>query len=95
MRSSILFAFAAIATLVAGAARADRDDPSQSVIQFQGSRTRAEVQAEAATVAATRSLVPAAARVQPKLQSGVDAKAVRTQAAEAARHGLIPRGEAG
>jgi hypothetical protein len=95
MRSSILFALATVATIAAGAARADRDDPSQYVIQFQGSRTRAEVQAEAATVPATRSLVPAAARVQPALQSGADARALRTQAAEAARRGLIPRGEAG
>jgi hypothetical protein len=100
MRSTIttsrtMLVFAALVALAAGAARADSNDPSQHPIQFQGSRTRAEVQAEAVRFAATHSTVPAGARVQPALESSVDGRELRAQAADAARRGLTPRGEIG
>ena len=95
MSSRILLAIAAVATIASGAARADEADASQYAVQFQGTRTRAEVQAEAATVAATRSIEPAGSRVAAQVKSGVDAKEVRAQAAQALRQGLISRGEAG
>lgn len=91
--------FLAIAAVTAaafsGVARADEADASQFVIKFDGSRTRAEVMAEAAAVAKTRSIEPAGSRVAAPLQSGVEAKVVRAQAAEALRLGKIPSGEIG
>lgn len=95
MSSRILLAIAAVATIASGAARADEADASQYAVQFQGTRTRAEVQAEAATVSATRSIEPAGSRVAAPVKSGIDARQVREQAAQALRQGLIPRGEAG
>ena len=95
MSSRLLLAVAAVATIASGAARADEADASQYAVQFQGTRTRAEVQAEAATVAATRSTEPAGSRVAAQVTSGVDVREVRAQAAQAPRQGQIPRGEAG
>jgi hypothetical protein len=95
MNTKAILAIAAFAAAAAGAARADDADASQSVLKFQGSRTRAEVQAEAAQVPATRSTEPAGSRVAPAMQSTVDAKTVRAQAAEAVRLGQISHGEAG
>lgn len=95
MSFRILLAIAAVATIASGAARADEADASQYAVQFQGTRTKAEVQAEAATVSATRSIEPAGSRVAAPVKSGIDAKEVRAQAAQALRQGLIPRGEAG
>ena len=66
-----------------------RDGSAHSVI---GS---AEVMAEAATVAATRSTEPAGSRVAAPMQSTLDAKAVREQAAQAVRLGQISSGEGG
>ncbi|MFY3385797.1 DUF4148 domain-containing protein, partial [Paracidovorax sp. MALMAid1276] len=57
-------------------------------------RTRAEVQAEAATVAQTRSLEPAGSRVVT-YKSTADRDAVRAQAADAVRTGQISAGEIG
>jgi len=93
MNSKILLATLAIAAAASGAARADDADASQFAIKFEGSRTRAEVMAEAATVARTRSLEPAGSRVLAPLQSTVDVQAVRAQAVEALRLGKIPSGE--
>ena len=55
-------------------------------------RTRAEVAAEAATVAQTRSIEPAGSRVVT-YTSTADRAAVRAQTAEAVRLGQIPYGE--
>lgn len=94
MNAKILLATVAIAAAASGAARAD-DAPlsSQFAIQFEGSRTRAEVMAEAARVPATRSQEPAGSRVIVPLKSDLQAQAVRAEAAEALRLGKIPSGE--
>ncbi len=94
MNTKAILAIAAIAAAASTAVRADEADASQFAIQFQGSRTRAEVMAEAATVAATRSSEPAGSRVAAPLKSNLDANAVRAEAAQAVRLGQIPRGEA-
>jgi hypothetical protein len=95
MNSKAVLAIAAFAAIASTAARADEADASQYVIKFEGSRTRAEVMAEAATVASTRSTVPAGSRVAAQVKSSVDSKVLRAEAAQAVRLGQIPRGEAG
>ena len=95
MNAKSLLAVAALAAAVSGVARADEADASQFAIKFEGSRTRAEVMAEAATVSATRSTEPNGSRVAAPIKSSVDVKTLRAQAAEAVRLGLIPSGEAG
>jgi len=94
MNTKSILAIAAFAAVASTGVRADEADASQYVQNFQGSRTRAEVMAEAATVAATRSTEPAGSRVAAPLKSTVDSKALRAQAAEAVRLGQLPRGEA-
>ena len=95
MNAKLLIAITAIAAAASGVARADEADASQYAVKFEGNRTRAEVMAEAATVAKARSTEPAGSRVAATLQSGVDAKAVRAQAVEALRLGQISYGEVG
>jgi hypothetical protein len=97
-KSKTLLAIAAFATIASGAAFAGDVDPSQQfALQIQGSRTRAEVNAEAvAAVAAGNtqpSAAPASSRVQPRVTSDLDARTVRAQAAEAVRLGQISYGE--
>ena len=95
MNRKTLIALAAFAAAVASTGvRADDADASQYVHQFEGSRTRAEVQAEAARVPATRSIEPAGSRVAARVNSTVQRDAVRAEAAQALRAGLIPSGEA-
>ncbi len=91
----LLVTIAALAAIAGPAVHADEADASQYRIQFQGSRSRDEVRAEAATAGANRSTEPAGSRVAVPLQSSLDSKAVRAQAAEAVRLGRITRGEAG
>lgn len=96
MNAKILFAattLGAVAAAFSGLAMADEADASQFAIKFQGSRTRAEVAAEAAQVPATRSLEPAGSRVIAPMQSSVDVQTVRAQAIDALRLGKIPSGE--
>ena len=94
MNAKILLATVAIAAAASGVARAEGGDPSgQFAIHSDGSRTRAEVMAEAAQVPTTRSQEPAGSRVIAPLKSGLDAQTVRAQAAEALRLGKIPAGE--
>ena len=93
MNAKLLIAVASFATLAAGVARADEADVSQFAHKIEGSRTRAEVMAEAATVSATRSTEPAGSRVAPALKSAVDTKTVRDQAVQALRLGQIRSGE--
>ncbi len=88
-----LIAVAALAAAFSGFAHADEADASQYALQFEGSRTRAEVMAEAARVPATRSTEPAGSRIAAPLQSTVDTTVLRAQAAEAVRLGKIPSGE--
>ena len=61
MKSSKFFAVAVLTALAAFAsmAQADEADGSQFAAQVTSQRTRAEVQAEASTVSATRNLHPA------------------------------------
>ena len=95
MHSKALLAIAALAVVASTGVRADDADGSQYALTFQGSRTRAEVMAEAATVSATRSTEPAGSRVAARTQSTTDAKAVRAEAARALKLGQIPSGEGG
>jgi Ni/Co efflux regulator RcnB len=95
MNSRIILAIAAFAAVASTGARADEADASQYAIESQGSRTRAEVMAEAAGVARTRSVEPAGSRVAAPARSSLDASTVRAEAAQALRLGQIPRGEAG
>ena len=95
MNAKFLIATAAVAAAFAVVARAD-DAPasSQFAIKFDGSRTRAEVMADAATVPATRSQEPNGSRVLVVPASNVSAQAVRAEAVQALRLGKIPSGEA-
>lgn len=95
MNNKAILALAAFAAIASTGARADDADASQYAIQFDGSRTRAEVTAEAAKFASTHSTEPAGSRVAAPLKSTVDSKVLRSQAAQAVRLGQIPRGEAG
>lgn len=95
MNAKLALAIASLAVAASGVARADEADASQYALKFEGSRTRAEVMAEAATVPATRSIEPAGSRVAAPIRSTVDVRALREQAAEAVRTGRISYGEAG
>jgi hypothetical protein len=92
MNTKAILAIATFAAIASGAARAD--DITIDNTPFHGTRTRAEVKAEAARVPTTRSTEPAGSRVQAPVQSTVDARVVRAQAAEAVRLGQISHGEA-
>lgn len=94
MNVSRILSIAALAAVASFGAHADEADGSQFALQAETNRTRAEVQAEAATVAATRSQEPAGSRVL-SVQSSADRAAVRAQAAEAVRTGQISYGEVG
>jgi hypothetical protein len=95
MNSKHLLAIAAVAAAFSGFARADEADASQYAIQIEGSRTRAEVMAEAATVARTRSTEPNGSRIAAPLNSQVNVQVLRAQTVEAVRLGKIPSGEIG
>src|SRR3990167_1725475 len=82
---------AAVAAFASFGAHADEADSSQFALKFETNRTRAEVAAEAATVAQTRSQEPAGSRVVT-YTSTADRAAVRSQAAEALRTGGLPSG---
>jgi hypothetical protein len=84
---------AALAAVVSVGARADEADASQFAVKFDGKRTRAEVNAEAVTVAKTRSQEPAGSRFVA-VKSEATRADVRAQAAQAVRTGNIPSGEA-
>ena len=90
--------FLSIATVAAFAsfcAQADEADSSQFALKFDTNRTRAEVAAEAATVAQTRSIEPAGSRVVT-YKSTVDRDVVRAEAAaQAMRTGRVGPAEGG
>ena len=93
-KSTALIAIAAFAALASTAVRAESPAAeSQYAASIDGSRTRAEVMAEASTVAKTRSTEPAGSRVAAPIQSTLDTATVRAQAAQAVRLGQIPSGE--
>jgi hypothetical protein len=95
MNSKAILAIAAFAAVASTGVRADEADASQFAVKFEGTRTRAEVKAEAATVSSTRSIEPAGSRVAAPTKSTVDPKLVRAEAAEAARLGQTSHGEIG
>jgi predicted outer membrane protein len=95
MNTKALLAIAALAAAASTGVRADEADASQYVTSFEGSRSRAEVQAEAAQVARNRSNEPAGSRIAAPIQSTVDTQSLRAQTAEAVRLGQISHGEAG
>jgi hypothetical protein len=91
---ALVASIAVFAALVSTGVRADEADGSQYALRFEGTRTRADVMAEAAQVPRTRSTEPAGSRVAAPVQSTVDRAAVRRQAGQALREGKIPQGEA-
>ncbi|MCG2594934.1 DUF4148 domain-containing protein [Ramlibacter sp. XY19] len=91
----LLAIVAASAAAFSGIASADEADASQYAIQIEGARTRAEVQAEAARVPATRSTEPAGSRVAEPVKSSLQTATVRAEAAQALRLGKISSGEIG
>lgn len=93
MNANHLLSIAAVAAAFSGIARADEADASQYVLKFEGSRTRAEVAAEAAKVSSTRSTEPAGSRVAQSPATPADASVVRAQALQANRLGQTTRGE--
>jgi hypothetical protein len=96
MKSSKLFAVAALTALTAFAsvAQADEADGSQYAAKPTTQRTRAEVQAEASTVSATRDNRPAGSFITPPLASTVDRSVVHAQAVQRAHASEAHRGEA-
>jgi Domain of unknown function (DUF4148) len=95
MNSKAILAIAAFAAVASTGVRADEADASQYAVKFEGTRTRAEVKAEAATVSSTRSIEPAGSRVAAPMKSELDPKLVRADAVEAVRLGQTSRGEIG
>ena len=94
MNASKFFAVAALATVASFGAHADEADGSQFAVQFNSTRSVAEVRAEAAAKVATHSQEPAGSRVAATVKSSTERATVRAQAADAVRLGQIPRGEA-
>src|SRR5665647_1627256 len=64
MNASRIIAVAALAAVASFGAQADEADASQYAVQFQGTRTRAEVQAEGVKAVGDRSVELAAAGSQ-------------------------------
>lgn len=94
MNASRILAVAALAAAASFGAQADEADASQYAVQFQGSRTRAEVQAEAVKSVGDRSAELANYGTQTlTAQSTTDRATVRAETVLALRHGQIPSGE--
>lgn len=94
-KTARFLSLAAVAAFASFGAHADEADASQFATQFQTSRTRAEVIAEAAAAVKVRSQEPAGSRVTT-YQSTVDRAAVRAEAAaQAMRTGRVGPAEGG
>jgi hypothetical protein len=93
MNSKAILAIAAFAAIASTGASAGEAYPSQYAVQFEGSRTRAEVKAEAAAVPKAGSTENNDWRVAPVLTSPLQVQAVRQDAAKASRLGQISSGE--
>ena len=94
MNSKAILAIAAFAAIASTGVRAG-EAGEQSATRFESSRTRADVMAEAASVATYRRIELSDAPVAAPLKSDVDSKALRAQAAQAVRLGHLASGEAG
>ncbi|MDO8375430.1 MAG: DUF4148 domain-containing protein [Polaromonas sp.] len=93
-KSSLLIALAAFAAIASTGVRAETPDPaSQFALQTEGSRTRAEVLAEAVIAVRTYSHIPSGSRVAAPVKSAVPTAIVRGEAAQALRLGKIRSGE--
>ena len=100
MNSKAIFSFAAVATfaslaaLASTAASAEEGATWQVALNAQDSRPRAEVKAEAIAVAVRgRTSYEGDPAQVAVLHSGLDAKTVRAEAAQAVRLGQIRSGE--
>jgi len=95
MKTTIL-AIAAFAALASAGARADEFNGSEGVLKFEGTRTRAEVKAEATQQARDyRYQDDGVGQTRFAQSSTLDAKVVRAEAAQALRLGQIAHGEIG
>ena len=96
MNAKAILAIAAVAAVAStGAFAADIPYPSQFAIHIDSTRTRAAVKAEAAAVPKTQTAENSEWRVAPVLNSQLQTKTVRQEAAQALRLGQIPSGEVG
>ena len=93
MNSKAILAIAAFAAIASTGVRAG-EAGEQTVTRFESSRTRAEVMAEAASVATFRRIELSDTPASPG-KTDVDSKALRAQAAQAVRLGHLSSGEAG
>jgi hypothetical protein len=97
MNTDKYLAVATLATLAAVAsvgAQADEADASQYAVQFHGTRSRAEVQAEAVKATGDRSIDLASAGTQTlTAPSSTNRAAVRAETVLALRQHQIPSGE--
>ncbi len=82
MNKSSALIVAAVFSAFAGVASADEADGSQFAVQFQGQRTRAEVNAEAVEYARADNGVPASSRVIAPVKSPRARDAVRAEAVQ-------------
>jgi hypothetical protein len=93
MKSSKLFAIAALATLTAvGAYAGEADSSQQFALQFNSTLDRATVQAEARH---PLKVDEAGTGITTVTQSNTDRSAVRAAAVAAVRHGTTVQGEVG
>lgn len=92
MKTTKLFAIAALSTLAAFGAHADEADSSQFAVQFKSTRSVAEVRAEAVNPVKTSNGGTGFIGVT---NSGLERSTVRAQAISALRNGEIPQGEVG
>ena len=97
MNARALLAIAAVAAVASTGtfAATDIPYPSQFAIHVDSTRTRAAVKAEAAAVPKAENPENGDWRVAPVLNSPVQAKSVRQEAAHALRLGEITSGEVG
>lgn len=93
-KTARILSLAAIAAFASFGAAADEADASQYATKFQTQRTRAEVQADAATMSAAPTALPVGS-LALRYKSTADRAAVSAQAAEAVRTGQIASGETG
>ncbi|MDP1743033.1 MAG: DUF4148 domain-containing protein [Polaromonas sp.] len=92
MKTTKLFAVAALSAFAAFGAHADEADGSQFAINFNSTRSVAEVKAEALTPVKVNNGSTGFIGVT---KSGLDRSDVRAEAISALRNGEIPQGEIG
>lgn len=92
MKTTQLFAVAAFSALAAFGAHADEADGSQFAVQFNSTRSVAEVRAEALTPVKISNGGTGFVGVTT---SGLERSVVRAKAIAALRNGEIPQGEIG